>query len=351
MTALLFVSVELVCLGINRARGVRAPFLLDLERIARRFDPSKGESRGTGASLDDFAEYSRLDPHLGYAHDLEALEGAASGSIPGFVVHGDADDTDALRIVTLGGSTTDGTLFGGNWPRRLADELRQRGIAATVFNGGVGSFSTNQELLKLLRDALPLRPHLVMSYSGANEVEFDPDHPMVHRYQRALMNALAETRGSTVLPNTYAAITRARRMSRFRGVNYGPTVGATSAEQWERNVRCMDALTKEFDVRFLAILQPVLGVGVYEPTPREEEVIQTNGYCQQYPGFYAEAAPVAERLSCATSFADLFRGESDLFLDDCHLDDRGNAIVAAAVLLELTERDLLAPIWTKDSED
>lgn len=95
-----------------------------------------------------------MDPYLGYA-----LE-------PALEVFGAKQCSDVLRIVTLGGSTTD-PHNKGHWPGVFSQILEAKGIAAQVFNGGVGSYSSKQEVIKLIRDALSLSPDVVVSVDGA----------------------------------------------------------------------------------------------------------------------------------------------------------------------------------------
>lgn len=165
----------------------RKPFLFDREAWARHF-PSYQQNWGKDLVV------SYLDPQLGFAPNPNAhplLHGTA-----GFVSYRMGDHVDPLpRIVALGGSTTDpltGVFLGdsdvapddpANWPRQFAAILESRHREAEVLNGGVAGYSSNQELFKFIRDALPLRPRLVICLNGVNEMGFIhsvPNHPMIH---------------------------------------------------------------------------------------------------------------------------------------------------------------------------
>ena len=327
ITAGLLVVIELVSLGINRARDEWHPFLFSTPTL-KRFP---------------FTEYTYLDPLLGHAHDVEALRREGLEAIPGFAILGDPDSREAMRIVLLGGSTTDAAICLGNWPPHLHRLIQARGIESVIYNGGVGSFDTDKELLKLIRDVLSLEPDLVISYSGANEVDPGANFPMAHNYQVKIMERLAYGATPPVLPNAVALANRFLRHGSIRGVNFGPEIDLPRPERWERNLRLMHAITKALGIDFLAVLQPVLGVGAYRPTAREEAIVETNDFCRRYPPFYEAAIPIARKLSFAADFTDLFAEESDLYLDDCHLKDQGNRLVAEAMLREMEGRGFTRP--------
>ena len=85
------------------------------------------------------------DPSFGYAHDFR--QDTEVTGIPSFDIwpsNGDPRKAD-LKIVTLGGSTTD-YRQGAKWARFLAENLNKREIKTIVFNGGCGGYSSSQEL-------------------------------------------------------------------------------------------------------------------------------------------------------------------------------------------------------------
>lgn len=300
------------------------------------------------------AKMSYLDPHLGYAHDpaVDDSLGDAPGT-PGFAVYGDPSDPQALRIVALGGSTTD-PLDPGNWPRALQRILAARGIPSVVFNGGVSGYSSNQELLKLIRDALPLRPDMVLSLSGINDLGFLHSidaHPMVHPYQTAVLGKVGARKSSAILPNTMTVVARWREArtpehSRVDGIHLGPEVETTPAAQWTRNIRLAHAVTSEMDAAYLAFLQPVLGVGKYTPSAEDDELLaeatgQKREYLANLEKFYASTRITADTLPYVTSLVDVFEGHTTLYRDARHPNREGYALIAEAVASELCARGLL----------
>lgn len=146
-------------LALRSSAHSSIPFLFNA-KAAQSVDTDYFDSR------DSFAW---LDPHLSHAHDPEHLKAMGYNVTPGFVTYDSGVSGDALKIVVLGGSTSDPAL-GYSWPELLAGVLKERGAKATVLNGGVAGYSSNQELIKLTRDVLPLGPDIVISMSGVNDL-------------------------------------------------------------------------------------------------------------------------------------------------------------------------------------
>lgn len=83
-------------------------------------------------------------------------------------------DTKVFRIVALGESTTFGmTIEPGDrpWPEMLQEIIRTRlktSRPVQVINAGVPAYILTQNLWRMPREILPLRPDLIISYHGAN---------------------------------------------------------------------------------------------------------------------------------------------------------------------------------------
>jgi lysophospholipase L1-like esterase len=281
-------------------------------------------------------EYGHLDPNLGY------------GLVPPFTKYGRLpDEAKPLRIVALGGSTTDPTLQPGNWPEQLQVLLEQRGIANVVFNGGVGGYSSSQEVIKLLRDVPALKPDVVISLNGINDngAHSEPGHPMVHQYQASLFRAIVspEIRVPFVLPNTIAVLLQVIR-------NIGPpelkiTLGSDDAiglwEQWKRNVRTMHAIASEFGFEYLCFLQPSMGLGRYDASAQESNWLgleDSRQLLEMSRSLYKGARPACQSLSYCVDIVDIFQRGHELYDDPRHPNRRGNQVIAERVVQEIQSR-------------
>ena len=108
----------------------------------------------------------------------------------GFELFGDIDNPYAVRIVALGGSTTESTLFFvKGWVQFLAEYLCRDNISAIVYGGGTSGYTSSQELLKFIRDVIPLKPDIVLSYGGGNDLYLFPDSEEIERYKRPFITS------------------------------------------------------------------------------------------------------------------------------------------------------------------
>jgi len=321
--------------------------------------------------------FNVLDPLLGHAYDVDFLQqGMPTFHVSeGFVAYADPADRNRLRIVALGGSTTepyfmmrqnDPTSYSHeSWPFFLQQQLDALGIPAVVFNGGVAGYSTNQELLKLLRDVLPLQPDVVLSLSGVNDQGFahsDKKHPMVHPHQARTFSTLAGAREpSRLLPNTIALARNLLAPQAPLEVTFGPEVQTAPWTQWERNLRLMHAACDEFGVSFLAFRQPAVGVGAHPPDAEEAEYLRKYNESVARPGatityadviglFYEKTNDVPARLPYCVDLADVFAGRPGMYRDARHQTAGGAQTIAEAVAAALQQRGLLRKTAATDSQ-
>lgn len=117
-----------------------------------------------------------LDTNLG--HNF-----LADSKYPGIMVYGD-DTAEDFKIAVLGGSTTDGKFtFFKSWPELMYEELGNQNFKnVTVYNGGVSGYASGQELLKLIRDMIPLKPDMVIVYDGFNDLNYRNPYPLTSGY-------------------------------------------------------------------------------------------------------------------------------------------------------------------------
>lgn len=289
-----------------------------------------------------------VDPHLGYA-----LE-------PAFEVFGVKEKVGALRIVALGGSTTD-PHNEGHWPGVLSELLERGGISAKVFNGGVGSYSTNQEVVKLIRDALSLSPDLVVSVDGVNDLglvkSISAATPMVNNPQEMIARYVVEgSLESVFLPNLVRLFGFGRGI--LREPHWGRPAKMAAEEVWEKNVRLMNAISAEFGARYLCVLQPIMGFGSYNRSSDEEEMWKESKdrpvasglpYHEALKGYYQAAQARCGKLPYCADLTEIFAGQTNLYNDPRHPNPDGYRLLAEAVFRELRDRGLLAQPEAEES--
>lgn len=279
-----------------------------------------------------------LDPHLGHAyhsendmvlHENEQLK-------DGVVILGDPENEE-LRIAVLGGSTTDPS-YKGNWPRALFHIMKDEGYNPVIFNCGVSGYSTNQEVFKLIRDALALSPQIVVALNGINDMGFlhcDKTYPMLHPYQKHFFEVIAKKTGqSTFAFNKDKAVA---------GSNCGVPLDTEPHLLWARNISIMKAVCTEFGIHFKSFLQPVIGIGSYAANEDELAALQEmdermgRNYIKLMTSFYEEAMKIAAETDHIHDLTEVFADHLGVYSDIRHPNIEGYHIVAKSILAEISD--------------
>ena len=257
-----------------------------------------------------------LDSNLGY-NFIPVRKG---NKAPGIVEIGDGEFVIAL----LGGSTTDGELYSfKTWGEILYEKLSQNGYSVKILNGGCGGYTTSQELIKLIRDVIPLNPDVVIDYTGANDSEYkDVEYSFVTDYQKELAKYMAENIeysdahiGSIIIePNAKYTL----------GVNHN----APCYQVFADNIKMMHSICSGYGITYLAFLQPWMGTKQDRISKYEYEFMMNSGWDSRPEAlwFCENAWPlVAEYAENITS---LFDNEPDVYIDYVHVTEHGNEIIA-----------------------
>lgn len=274
--------------------------------------------------------FDTYDAMLGYTR-------VGDDGIPGFTVFQNAEDTsDCITIATLGGSTTDPTTSNiKSWPEYLFNRISQMGIPVRIYCGGISSYFSGQETLKLIKDVLPIMPDIVISYSGINDNDFCQSgygvkkHPYFTSYHERFMKF---------------ALDMANKEGYFRGVPIHEGVNKltlgipnekSAPEKWVDNERIIHAICQEFGISFYAFLQPCRDYGNYINTGENgkktyEENLQEN--IEKVTQWYKSAQEKIKDLDYITDLTSLFDGKKNIYYDYCHVFEKGNQLIASRIL-------------------
>lgn len=257
-----------------------------------------------------------LDINLGYNFLLQS-------EYPGFVVYGNERKED-YKIVILGNSTTDGTLYSfKSWPQLLYEKIEEN---ITVYNGGTYAYNSGQEVIKLMRDALLLNPNMIIVYDGFCDMYCMDEYPYSAGYLRKIFKCVSkgiEAPGG-VYPEEITDIVCsgiASRRKRF--------------DNWLSNIRTMFAVARERNICFFSFCQPTLsskrGKTVREKnmllSARSDQIdFQVNQSFRQY----------IERAPCVPAYiqdlSDIFDNKPDIYMDICHVCEEGNRIISNKIM-------------------
>ncbi|MBR1391646.1 MAG: SGNH/GDSL hydrolase family protein [Lachnospiraceae bacterium] len=258
------------------------------------------------------------------------------GEHNGFQVFGNVEDKNSIRILTMGGSTTDAFLYSfRSWSEFLHEALIAEGVNNVVLCGGVSGYSSAEELLKLIRDGIPLQPDIVINYTGSNDIKLD-DHPYINSYMKRISNYLErQNRGVG---------------TRFNSNPFGVTWGIemTSDSQadvnysfWYNNEKMIHAICGAYEIKHVTIYQPNLCNGKKNLSLYEKEYLLNSCYCGVQKQSIKENAELsmqfrrkvkeqAVKEEWIEDVSDLF-DEQDVYLDRLHVNEEGNRLIAEKV--------------------
>jgi peptidoglycan/LPS O-acetylase OafA/YrhL len=266
------------------------------------------------------------------------------------------DKGDAFRIVALGESQTFGpTLRDGEkpWPELLQDLFDQHascGRRIEIVNGGTEAYTLENNLERMRRDILPLRPDLIVSTHGMNGFLLfglrrvpEPNEPGVRPRASALI-------GRAVLTIERAAHDwRDRNSAQASAVALSPMSDAELTKtRYADDYRKLIALARESGAD-IALADSTMAVN--QSSPREvkdfygavfkpiDDIIAANEAHNRMVKLIArdEGAPLIDMAAAVDGVWD-----DDLYLDIVHFTEGGNERVASlmfrALLPMLAER-------------
>jgi len=271
--------------------------------------------------------------------------------IEGFEIYGDTAHPHPLKIAVLGGSTTESTLFFvKGWVQFFAAYLRDNNIPAVIYAGGTSAYTSSQELLKLIRDVIPLAPDVVISYGGANDLYMYPNEqeterhkrPFITRFQVQFINQILEK-----LSNIEYSLPTQNDPDWNKGgtgtVFYGLRNDKPASRFWIDNVRMSRAICREFGILYLSFFQPFRFNGFYE-TSDIQEIIHSrrdpsstaaeDGYARYGQTVKKELDLIREEIphhDFITDLSAIFTGRQNIYYDSTHVYEAGNEIIAQAI--------------------
>ncbi|MDE5698661.1 MAG: hypothetical protein K2I96_14835 [Lachnospiraceae bacterium] len=224
---------------------------------------------------------------------------------PGYVVYGDAKKDD-LKIMVLGGSTsTDGYYQSIGWPYFFWKKFQQQ-KEVTVYNGAMMGHDVVQELLKLLRDIAYIRPDVVISMGGLNNVNVkkDTDNQFCVKEVMQWITAMAP---------------KERYISGVKG-------DECTYEFWHRNLKVMKAVVESYGAKFFGFLQPM---NVAKDNPSLFDILTTGEDNEDFWVFRERAGKESD--PAYRNLISLFDQETEMYIDYCHYSEKANEVLADSV--------------------
>lgn len=252
--------------------------------------------------------------------------------IPGFTIFDSGADSrgQAKIVVTLGGSTTDATFANVmSWSEMLWHKLIERGIGAVIYCGGIAAANSTQELIKCIRDVIPMKPDAVLVYSGINDIKMNESKtPFVLDYQEEI--AKKALQNNLIVNNkAYRNVGRSSRLVPDE-ITTGLPNEKPYSQYWIDNMRLMHAACAEFGIPFHAFLQPNAYVGSGEISFHRE--LLADEAAAGYRRMTLEMSEGVKDIDYITDLTHIMDGQMQWYMDDCHVLEPGNRIIADAIL-------------------
>lgn len=273
-----------------------------------------------GAKNTSIRKTQILDTNLGHNY----LFGS---KYPGLMIYGTDRESD-YKIAVLGASTTGGKVFAfKSWPELMYDELCNKGFQnITIYNGGISGYTSGQELLKLIRDIIPMEPDMIIVYDGLSDLTMSFQYPLTGGYIKKVFEFAKEN----IEGDEDDSLFLGEKLPICQGIKVSEDVFSA----WLSNIRTMYAVANERDIRFYSFCQPMLG-SKKEKTDAEKSMllsVYSPSITNLMNGSFRKRISQMGRLpSYIYDLSHIFDYESDVYMDHCHVWEKGNQIIAKAI--------------------
>lgn len=251
------------------------------------------------------------------------------------------------RIFLTGGSTafgsgaptqeqTIGSLLNELLVTKLAEKM---GLRYEVFTFANPAWASTQERIAIENYLSELDPDLIISLSGNNDVFWGDAGRNVQwfyagadEYFHALANAGLRTAGR----KEFSTLPQAHPVSQ-------PIAPQTVAYRLEKNVKLGAYALGNVGREWVFFLQPTLSVTKKALSSRENAFIPKSKdyYIQCYQAIASKLTSLKQQNFSFVDLSGVFDGlgaKDEIFIDQFHFGDKGNAIIAGAIFSALTPR-------------
>lgn len=221
---------------------------------------------------------------------------------PGWKIYGEEKE-DRIKIIVLGGSTSAEFWYPENWVSKLYNKLNKNNIRTTIYNGAHEGNDIVQEILRLLRDGNVLKPDIVISLSGVNNL-----------YYRQVDNQFnVENFAIWLRKLTYEGICCS-----------GVYCKESLYTFWSRNVSLLKAISEFYGASFFGFLQPI-NLLMENMTLHEKSIYEGEETCEESIREFRKFASDNEDY---INLLKLFEHKEGMMFDFCHYTGTANEIIA-----------------------
>lgn len=272
-----------------------------------------------GIADEDWSSVALPQPlgHKEFVLDLNLGNTYKMNYIPGIYLHGEEKDSN-VKIVTLGGSTTDEEVYLiPSWPKIMFEKYCKEHV--TLYNGGTDAHASSQELIKLIRDILYLKPDIIITYDGFND-----GHKIEFQFLYNLLDYLKDD------VYDYGILHQKIGKDIFTGINSDNVL-----TKWLTNIESMYAVSSIRNIKFFSFIQPM--TVSQKITTKHGMALQKMCYLflnqekvKNMQLFRERGKEIEKTHPYIHDLSHIF-DEKDVYMDYCHVWEIGNEIVADSI--------------------
>ncbi len=269
-----------------------------------------------------YARKNIIDTNLGHTYKQKT-------GLDGIEIYG-KEYSNNYKIVVLGGSTSDGKLFPfKSWPELLYDKIDDDGVV--VYNAGVSGYTSAQELIKLIRDIVLLKPDMIIVYDGYNDTSEINARPGKYFEFIYLKKALDFAREH--ISHDWDFVSRIDDVESGSAI---PIIG--NLENWLMNIEMMHAIASDRGIKFYSFFQPMLSSKKNLTKEERGIMFEVENFCGlkktslMGKEFRNKINDIVKSHNYIYDLSHIFDDLPGMYMDICHVREDANEIIAMEIL-------------------
>lgn len=222
----------------------------------------------------------------------------------GWKIYG-KEEPNRIRIMVLGGSTSSEEYHPENWVSKLYYMMAQENIKTTIYNGAYPGDDIVDEILRLMRDGHAIKPHIVISMSGVNNLRYKDSKSQFN--EERLVNWVKNF---------------SSRDQHCSGIYTDESLYSF----WSRNIKLLKVVSNFYGAEFFGFLQP-MNMTMGAMSLWEKSLYEQDGHVYGAYDF--------ERYACNKdgyiNIMKIFEHRDEMYHDVCHYTAKAHGIIASAV--------------------
>lgn len=244
-----------------------------------------------------FRQEQYYDPLLGFS------KAYSYGKI-GWKQYGE-DEIGRIKILVLGNSASSEEFHPENWVSKVYKKLLRKNIRTTIFNGAYPDDDIVSELLRLLRDGYAMKPQIVISMSGVNNMQ-----------SKEAENQFNEAR----------LIGWAKQLASEGRYSCGIECRESPYSFWNRNIKLLNLVSEFYGARFFGFLMP-MNATMSHMGLQEKSMFEAEANIEGAREFAAAACDGDGYINLMR----IFEHQEEMFIDTMHYTDKAHEIIADQV--------------------